>query len=481
MRSNPLIENSTPETGFGGSLSTSLGVEYTPGSFHNEDSAAIRAAGFLRDAKYVRVQWVDLTNIVRFRVLPVEYFRRLLQTPRRGIAVGKVALGLVNLVVAPGFSPIGEYLYTVDMSTMRPCPFAPGHVSVMGYFQEKVPVSDIVTGEAVVDVALCSRTILKRIVAEAQTSLDVQFLVGFESEFILHKSDFSESSPVMPVNLQHDWSTSAGLASGTVEATVMQEIADAIQASGIELQHYHVEAAPGQYEVVTGPLPPLEAADALIHTREIIRNVASLHGLQATFAPRVFMDSAGSSTHTHISVHSGRHTKTAEGLSMPEASFLAALLEHLPAVPAITLPTRESYKRMADGVWSGGTYVCWGTENREAPIRLTNAKSPHSRNFEVRCIDATANPHLVLAAVLGAGLQGIRSKLPLEMPDCHGPESAAQMPAFKRALLCINKRLPLSWEVARDIFKTNAAMQTIFGQEFIEKYLAVNKARCPIL
>ena len=90
----------------------------------------------------------------------------------------------------------------------------------------------------------------------------------------------------------HGWSNSTALPSGSVEAKVLEEIADALHAPGrLELQMYHAEAAPGQYEVVTGPLGPLQAADALVHTRETIYNVASKHGLRATFAPRVYMDS----------------------------------------------------------------------------------------------------------------------------------------------------------------------------------------------
>ena len=94
----------------------------------------------------------------------------------------------------------------------------------------------------------------------------------------------------------HGWSNSAALPSGSVEAKVLEEIADALNAFGvrIELQMYHSEAAPGQYEVVTGPVGPLQAADALVHTRETICNVASKHGLRATFAPRVYMDSCAS-------------------------------------------------------------------------------------------------------------------------------------------------------------------------------------------
>jgi glutamine synthetase len=100
----------------------------------------------------------------------------------------------------------------------------------------------------------------------------------------------------------HGWSNSPALPSGSVEAKVLEEIADALETAGIELQMYHAEAAPGQYEVVTGPLGPLQAADALVHTRETIYNVASKHGLRATFAPRVYKDSCTSLSSIYLSI-----------------------------------------------------------------------------------------------------------------------------------------------------------------------------------
>lgn len=115
---------------------------------------------------------------------------------------------------------------------------------------------------------------------------NAEFLVGFETEFILLK----ETSQMVPVNY-HGYANSQALYSGTVASKVLEDIADALEKSGIEVQAYHAEGAPGQYEVVTGPLPPLQAADALIHTRETIYNVASKHGLRATLAPRVYDDS----------------------------------------------------------------------------------------------------------------------------------------------------------------------------------------------
>jgi len=110
--------------------------------------------------------------------------------------------------------------------------------------------------------------------------------------------------------------------------------------------------------------------------------------------------SGGSSTHTHVSVHpvggSSPNAQTnSHGLTFHEASFLSSLLDHLPGLTALTLPQPASYKRVGDGVWSGGTYVCWGTDNREAPVRLCNANSPSARNFELRFIDGLANVSLL--------------------------------------------------------------------------------------
>ncbi|KIL59817.1 hypothetical protein M378DRAFT_168822 [Amanita muscaria Koide BX008] len=445
------------------------GVEYSPYTISLTPPPTLEE--LKKDGiKFIRIQWVDLVNYTRFRVVPISYFEKLLKSSRPGVGVVKACLGLVYLNMAQGFTPIGEYLYVPDLKTLKICPYAPGHASVMGRFEEKTPTPGP-DGNLSTLVDLCPRTLLDRIVKEAKTISNVDFLVGFESEFILLKS----TQPIDAVNY-HNWTASEGLPSGKIETVVLEEIADAVQASGIELQMYHPEAAPGQYEIITGPLPPLEAADALVHTREIIRNIAFKHGLRATFAPRLYMTSAGSSAHTNISVHSATQgPKPVEGLSALESSFLAGVLAHLPAMPAVTLPIPASYKRMVDGVWSGGTYVCWGAENRESPIRLTNATSPTSRRFEMRFVDGTANPYLVLATILAAGHEGIRTQQQLTIQNNTGSVTAAQMKEEERAKLGITARLPLSWEEARIQFEKDQLLSAVFGSNFVAKYLSVNK------
>lgn len=218
----------------------------------------------------------------------------------------------------------------------------------------------------------------------------------------------------------------------------------------------------------------MEAADALVHTRELIRNVAAKYGLRATFAPKPFPSSAGTGAHTHISLHSGSESKPRDGLASFEKSFLAGVLEHLQALPALTLPIPPSFKRVSDHSWAGGTYICWGTENREAPIRLVNESSPSSRRFEMRFIDGTACPYLVLAGILTAGLDGLHKRQELTMKNC-AAEVPADMTVEEREAYGITRRLPLTYQDSRTYFEQNELFNRVFGENFVKKYLSVNK------
>ncbi|KAI0324637.1 FLU1-II [Cubamyces sp. BRFM 1775] len=424
------------------------------------------------DIQFVRVQWIDYINTVRFRILPTSYFRKLLSDPhsRAGVGLVKAVLGIVGLHIAPGFGAVGEFLYVPDLSSWRVCTYALGHASVMGWFQEKVPHP---TKGLTVD--LCPRTILHRLVREAQEKAGVSFLVGVESEFIL----VSQTSPAPVYVNSADWSCSAKTRTGSVETAVLEEIAGCLLGAGIELQMYHAEAAPGQYEVITGPLSPLEAADALVFTRETIYNIANKHGLRATFAPRLHSDSCGSGAHTHISVHGPdggpRAADASRGptLTALERSFLQGILTHLPAICALTLPTAASYARMLDGIWAGGTYASWGTYNREAPVRLCGPQGHH--HFELKCVDATATPHLAMAAIVGAGLQGIKEGALLTVGDCVKPVALMSERERGEVGLANPTRLPGDIAAARKALAADEVMRGVLGAEFVDAYISVNE------
>ncbi|KAI6098631.1 hypothetical protein EV401DRAFT_995316 [Pisolithus croceorrhizus] len=461
---DPFLTTSTSMT-IGGStshfiLQTDMGVQQLP-------LGALPELG----VSFIRVTWVDLTNTVRYRVLPLSYFYRLLQSAQPGLTVTKSVMGLVLDTMAEGFSPIGEYIYAVDLTSLRVCTYAPGNASVLGFFQAKTNIGKEV------DAPVCPRTILQRIVRQAEETLHTRFLVGTETEFVLLRS----TVPPVPVNSQ-GWCASGALMTGAVETQVMEEIAKALIDARIELQVFHSEAVNGQYEVVTGPLPPLEAADVLVHTRETIYNIAHKHGLRATLAPRLRKDKYGSGAHVHISVQKALGSPPSPvwsekpPLTRVEAQFLAGLLEHLPAVSALTLPLPQSYCRMIDGMHAGGTWVCWGVDNREAPIRLTNETQPKSRNFEVKTIDGTSNPYLVLAGLLAAGTIGIRDELGLVHDNCGDGKTAAEMTREERESKGIHKRLPSDIGTARKYLLEDKKLKELLGEEAVSVFVRVNEA-----
>ena len=156
-----------------------------------------------------------------------------------------------------------------------------------------------------------------------------------------------------------------------------------------------------------------------------------------------------------------------------ERSFLQSLLDTITDIAAITLPTQASYARVQDGIWSGGTFAAWGTENRESLVRLTG--SPGSHHFEVRSHDGTPNPYLALAAILGAGLHGIKNGAELSIGDC--PEPAATLSEEERIARNITGRMPRSLKEAREKLRGSATAKEIFGETFVDKYLSVNEVR----
>ena len=181
----------------------------------------------------------------------------------------------------------------------------------------------------------------------------------------------------------------------------------------------------------------------------------------------------------HVSVRGERPgTSTSELLTPVESAFLAGLMHHLPSIIAFTLPLTASYARMIDGIWSGGTWVRWGVDNREAPVRLTKAHKPSSRNFEIRPIDGTSNPYLAIAGILACGIIGVRDNLELTVKNCDVARSAAQMSVEEREGFGITKKLPLDIGEARRCLAADDAIKDLVGVELVESFINVNEVRC---
>ncbi|KAL6138494.1 hypothetical protein ACLB2K_063776 [Fragaria x ananassa] len=219
----------------------------------------------------------------------------------------------------------------------------------------------------------------------------------------------------------------------------------------------------------------LHAADNLIYTREVIRAIARKHGLLATFMPKYALDEIGSGAHVHLSLwQNGKNVFMASGgssqhgMSKVGEEFMAGVLYHLPALLAFTAPIPNSYDRIQPNTWSGA-YKCWGKENREAPLRTAcppGIQSGLVSNFEIKSFDGCANPHLGLAAILAAGIDGLRRQLCLPKPIDTNPSS------LEGEL----QRLPKSLSESLEALKEDDLFKDFIGEKLLVAIKGVRKA-----
>src|SRR5439155_20200993 len=250
-------------------------------------------------------------------------------------------------------------------------------------------------------------------------------------------------------------------------------------AQEIPLEQYYAELGHGQQEISTGHAPALRAADEQLLVRETIRGVAARHGLVASLAPKPWPDNAGNGGHVHFSLWEGERNRffgrgRADGLSEEARSFIAGVLSHLPGLCGLTAPSFNSYRRIVPQYWAGA-FVCWGYDNREAPVRVASAfrgREEASTNAELKAADATCNPYLALGGLLAAGLDGIERQL---VPPDPVEVDPATIPEEERRERGIN-RLPASQEEALDALAADAVLMGALGPVLAESYLAVRRS-----
>lgn len=180
--------------------------------------------------------------------------------------------------------------------------------------------------------------------------------------------------------------------------------------------HHHEVGGPGQIEIEVEFGRLLEMADRTMLAKYLIKNLAFQEGKTATFMPKPLFAEAGNGMHVHM--HMFKDGKPLfydkdgySELSKLALNFIGGLLKHAPAVLAFTNPSTNSYKRLVPG-YEAPVNICFATANRSAVIRIpAYAKSPNQRRFEFRSSDATCNPYLAFAAILMAGLDGIKNNI----------------------------------------------------------------------
>jgi glutamine synthetase len=259
------------------------------------------------------------------------------------------------------------------------------------------------------------RHVLKRAIARAE-EMGYEMNAGPEPEFFVFEKDEDGRATTET----HDHGGYFDLGPKDLAQEIRAEIIYMLEAMDFEVEASHHEVAPGQHEIDFKYADALTTADNIATFRSVVRAVAELHGVHATFMPKPISGINGSGMHTHISLFdddgNAFHEESDEfGLSETAYQFLAGILEHAPALTAICNPTVNSYKRLVPG-YEAPIYVAWSDVNRSALVRKPAARGPNASRVELRSPDPSCNPYLALAVMLHAGLDGIEKGL-----DCPGP------------------------------------------------------------
>jgi glutamine synthetase len=291
---------------------------------------------------------------------------------------------------------------------------------------------------------LDARSVLRRVLLDAD-DLNVRYMVAPELEFFLFRTGgrretVSEYLAAGPADTGGYFDLAAQQG-----GRVRDEIVRALSAVGIAVEASHHEIAPGQHEIDLPLLPALEAADALVTCKYVIKTLARQRGLIATFMPKPLPDTAGSGLHLHQAITDADGTSALadpadeNGLSARGRAFIAGQLVHARAMCSVLAPTVNSYKRIGRG-FDAPSYLTWSHSNPFAVIRVPRpvlfrrrdgvpaggrAEGDAAMRVELRCPDPSCNPYLALAVALAAGLDGVRAGLEPPAP----PDEDASHPA----------------------------------------------------
>ena len=315
-------------------------------------------------------------------------------------------------------------------------------------------------------VAQAPRNILKALTARA-AERGMTLMTGVEPEFHLIAADGSDISDARDIQEKPCYDQSALMRRYDVMADICQTMTDL---GWGPYQNDH-EDANGQFEINWDYSECVTTADRMAFFKFMVKSIAENHGLRATFMPKPFARLTGNGCHAHISLWNGDRSvnlfadeRDEMGLSGDCYHFLGGIMKHAAGLCAITNPTVNSYKRInAPATTSGATWspssITYGGNNRTHMVRI-----PDPGRIEFRLADGAANPYLLMAGILAAGLDGIDKKT--------DPGKRLDIDMYAEPLKARGAgKLPLNLLDALRAFQRDKALTSAMGDEFAKGYV----------
>ena len=311
--------------------------------------------------------------------------------------------------------------------------------------------------------------LLKQINAASEQGLFIK--TGIEAEFFLLNADGSGISDNLDTSIKPCYDQQAIMR----RYDVIAEICDCMLEMGWQPYQNDHEDANGQFEMNWEFDDALNTADKHSFFKFMTKSIAEKHGLKATFMPKPIEALTGNGCHAHISAwdKDAKNNKFADktdevGLSELGLNFLGGLMEHATSLVAITNPTVNSFKRInAPRTQSGATWApntaTWSGNNRTHMVRV-----PAPGRFELRLPDGAANPYLLQAVIIAAGIDGINNR------TNPGKRLDIDMYADSQKMRSV-KKLPLNLLDALRVFERNKILKLSLGEEFSKAYISLKE------
>lgn len=417
-----------------------------------------------RDIRLIRFLYCDPAGVIRGKTV---HASQIASKVDEGVGLTR-AQNAVNLfedlIQVDGMEPVGEVRIIPDHKTFTELPWLNRTASMLSDLREQDG------GEW----GGCTRTVLKHAIEKAREA-GIQVFAAFESEFYLAEDTENGLQP---------WANGPVYSSSGMDraSSVVDDMVDNLTEQGFIVEQAINEYGPGQQEIVLRYTDALAAADQHLKFRDTIRGTAEVqHGLHASFAPKPFVDGIGSGAHLHFSLWSldGKTNLLHNPLAQSEISelgknFVAGLLEHMPAVLALTCPSYVSYQRLKPHSWAGST-ISWGYDNRECAVRVASpftGREAESINLELKTSDGTSNPYLAIAAVILAGLDGIEQKMTPPKPAHRDPA----LLTAEQQRECNIRPLPSDQLQALEALEKDEVITSGLGELMVRCILATRRA-----
>ena len=306
-----------------------------------------------------------------------------------------------------------------------------------------------------------SRYILERVAKEAEQE-GYTCYIDPECEFFLFHTDDNG----MPTTVTHEKAGYLDMSPLDLGENARRDMVLTLEDMGMEVESSHHEAAPAQHEIDFSYGEVRDIADCIMTFKMAVRIVAKRHGLHATFMPKPKTEANGSGMHIQFSlIKNGENVFECADrpgeLSEDAYYFIGGLLAHSKEMALITNPLVNSYKRLVPG-YDAPTELTWTENNQNSLVRIPVTRGEGIR-VELRSPDASANPYVVLAVCLAAGLDGIKNKItPTKSSNLAAQDQQAE-------------HLPETLKEAIDYFESSSWVKEVLGEEFCRQYVAAKK------